>query len=148
MAISFYSTRDKYGEFSNFSRHPVYLDGKRYPTSEHYFQAQKFARTEPDYEEKIRLAKSAREAADMGRSRAHKLRPDWESVKDDVMLAALRAKFTQHQELRQLLLTTGDEELIEASPTDLYWGTGADGQGKNMLGQLLVQVRQELKANS
>src|SRR5262249_32855209 len=92
--ITFYSTNDEYGCFSNFSRHTVFLKGKKWPTSEHYFQAQKFAGTE--HEEKVRLCKTAREAADMGRSRKLPLRKDWESVKDQIMLDAVRAKFTQH----------------------------------------------------
>ena len=65
--IHFYSTRDEYGCFSNFSRHPVFLKGKRWPTTEHYFQAQKFAGSR--HEEEVRRCKTAREAANLGRSR-------------------------------------------------------------------------------
>ena len=109
--INFYSTRDPYGEFSNFSIHRIFLKDKLWPTSEHYFQAQKFAGTE--HEEAVRVAPTAKIAAEMGRDRKRPLRPDWESVKDDVMREAVRAKFTQHKELRELLLSTGDAELIE-----------------------------------
>jgi ribA/ribD-fused uncharacterized protein len=141
--IEFYSTGGEYGCFSNFSRHPVVLKGKRWPTSEHYFQAQKFADTE--HEEAVRLCKTAREAANMGRSRKLPLRRDWEAVKDQVMLEALRAKFTQHDELKAVLLGTGDAVLVEHTPKDGYWGDGGDGSGENRLGQLLMQVRQELR---
>ena len=55
-AMRFYRVNEPYGAFSNFSPHPVTLKGRTWPTSEHYFQAQKFAGT--DYEEAIRLAKS------------------------------------------------------------------------------------------
>src|SRR5947199_10846861 len=109
--IRFYSTRAEYGCFSNFSRHPIFLAGKRWPTSEHYFQAQKFAGT--PHEEAVRLCKTPRQAADMGRSRKLPLRPDWESVKDDVMLEVVRAKFTQHEDLKATLLGTGDATLVE-----------------------------------
>jgi ribA/ribD-fused uncharacterized protein len=142
--INFYSARDEYGCFSNFSRHPIFLDGKRWPTSEHYFQAQKFAGT--GREEEIRLAKTPMEAANLGRSRRHPMRRDWEAVKEAVMYAALRAKFTQHDDLKAILLGTGDATLVEHTSNDSYWGDGGDGSGRNRLGQLLMRLREELRA--
>jgi ribA/ribD-fused uncharacterized protein len=112
-------------------------------TSEHYFQAQKFAGTE--HEEAVRAAKSPMVAARMGRSRERPLRPDWESVKDEIMREALQAKFAQHASLRALLLSTGDAELVEHTTNDRYWADGGDGTGKNRLGQLLVELRGELR---
>lgn len=144
--IRFYSTAGEYGCFSNFSRHPVFLKGKRWPTSEHYFQAQKFA-GEPD-EEEIRRASKPMLAAQMGRDRKRPLRRDWEKVKERVMLDALRAKFTQHDELRAVLLGTGDAVLVEHTANDSYWGDGGDGSGKNRLGILLMQLREELQATA
>ena len=70
--INFYSTKGAYGCFSNFSRHSVFLKGKKWPTSEHYFQAQKFAGTE--HEEAVRTCSKPSEAAAMGRSRKLPLR--------------------------------------------------------------------------
>src|SRR6516165_7047212 len=104
--INFYRTGDKYGCFSNFSAYPVVIGGKVWPTSEHYFQAQKFAGTE--HEEAIRSAKSPMIAARMGRDRSKPIRADWEQVKDDLMREAVRAKFSQHADLREILLATGD----------------------------------------
>ena len=101
--ILFYRVNEAYGGFSNFSPQPIELKGQVWPTSEHYFQAQKFAGTE--HEEAVRRAKSPIIAARMGRNRKLPLRPDWESAKDDIMRAALRAKFSQHPALRSLLLT-------------------------------------------
>src|SRR3974390_1074688 len=138
--IHFYRVNEPYGEFSNFSPHPFGLQGKTWPTSEHYFQAQKFAGT--DQEEAIRQAKSPMIAARLGRSRSHPLRPDWEKIKDDVMREALLAKFTQNPALRWLLLSTEEEELIEHTSNDRYWGDGGDGTGKNRLGQLLMELRE------
>jgi N-glycosidase YbiA len=147
MAILFYGTKLRpYGCFSNFSAHPFELDGKRWPRSEHYFQAQKFLGTDDAYAERIRLANSPMVAARLGRSRSHPIRQDWEHVKDDVMLRAVRRKFETHAEIRDVLLGTGDEELVENAPRDRYWGIGADGTGKNRLGQILVEVRQELRS--
>jgi ribA/ribD-fused uncharacterized protein len=140
--IQFYSVSGEYGSFSNFSPHPVLLKGKTWPTSEHYFQAQKFAGT-PD-EEEVRRAKSPMIAARMGRSRKRPLRKDWESVKDAVMYEAVLAKFTQHADLRNLLLATADATIVEHTENDAYWGDGGDGRGKNRLGQTLMRVREDL----
>ncbi len=133
--IHFYRPKEPYGEFSNFSPHPIELDGKVWPTSEHYFQAQKFGGTE--HEERIRLAKSPMVAAAIGRNRDLPLRRDWERVKEDVMRTALKAKFTQHPTLRELLLSTRKAEVVEHTPRDRYWGDGGNGRGKNRLGELL-----------
>jgi ribA/ribD-fused uncharacterized protein len=84
----------------------------------------------------------------MGRSRKLPLRRDWEAVKDQVMLEALRAKFTQHEDLRAILLGTGEARLVEHTANDSYWGDGGDGSGKNRLGQLLMGLREELRAEA
>lgn len=119
--VEFASLRGPYGAFSNFAPYPIALNGKQWPTNEHYFQAQKFAGTE--HEEAIRLARSPMVAARMGRSRKRPLRPDWEAVKDGVMETAVRAKFTQHAELRRLLLSTADARIVEHRARDTYWVT-------------------------
>jgi N-glycosidase YbiA len=141
--IKFYRVSEPYGEFSNFAAFPIKICGKIWPTSEHFFQARKFPDTE--YEEAIRRANSPMIAARMGRSRTDPIRKDWEAVKDDVMRQALKAKFTQHPGLRALLLSTGDAPLVEHTRNDKYWGDGGDGSGKNRLGLLLMELRQELK---
>jgi ribA/ribD-fused uncharacterized protein len=141
--ILFYRVNEPYGEFSNFSPHPIKVNGKRWPTSEHFFQAQKFAGTE--YEEKIREANSPMIAARLGRSRKEPLRPDWEAEKENVMRQALRAKFTQHEDLNALLLNTGDAVLVEHTANDRYWADNGDGTGKNRLGALLMELREELR---
>jgi ribA/ribD-fused uncharacterized protein len=146
MPIHFYSTRDAYGCFSNFSAHGIQLKGVWWPTSEHYFQAQKFAGT--PHEEQVRLAKSPKQAAEMGRERSRPLRGDWEQVKDDVMREAVLQKFLTHADIQQTLLSTGDEELVEATSNDYYWGCGTNGTGKNMLGKILMEVRAEIRART
>jgi ribA/ribD-fused uncharacterized protein len=143
MPIYFYSATAAYGCFSNFSAHGIELRGVWWRTTEHYFQAQKFAGT--PHEEAIRLAKTPKQAAKMGRDRQRPLRADWEDVKDDIMREAVRQKFRTYPELRQVLLATGNEELIEHAPADYYWGSGADGSGHNRLGQILMEVRDELR---
>ena len=142
--IKFYHQYEPYYEFTNFSQYPIQLDGKQWPTTEHYFQAQKFIGT--PYEEAIRKQPNARGAFDMSRnpSVSHWRRGDWDRVKDDVMLKCLRAKFTQHKDLREKLLDTGERHLIEHTSNDSYWGDGGDGSGQNKLGKLLMRVRKEI----
>lgn len=144
MTIYFYSNREEpYGCFSNFSAHGVDLDGLWWPTTEHYFQAQKFVGT--PYMEKVRRAASPKQAAEFGRDRQQPLRADWEDVKDAVMFKAVLRKFELHAEIREILLSTGEEELVENAPGDYYWGCGADGSGQNKLGKILEQVRANLR---
>ncbi|MES2568451.1 MAG: NADAR family protein [Verrucomicrobiota bacterium] len=143
--LHFYQVDKPYGGFSNFSRHPIECDGVTWPTSEHYFQAQKFAGDA--HKEEIRLAATPMLAARMGRERSRPLRPDWELVKDDVMRTAVRAKFTRHAALREELLSTGDAILVEHTSNDRYWGDGGDGTGKNMLGIILMEIREELRGS-
>ena len=143
--INFYSVNDAYGEFSNFAAFPITLQGKRWPTSEHYFQAQKFQNSA--HQKEIVKAKTPMIAARLGRDRKKRLRRDWESVKDNVMREAVTAKFAQHDELREILLATGQAKLVEHTTNDGYWGDGADGSGKNMLGRILMEVRERLRAH-
>ncbi len=145
MPILFYSTREiPYGCFSNFSAHPFTLDNQRWRTSEHYFQAMKFY-PHWDHITAIREMPSPMQAAKAGRSRARPLRPDWEDVKDDIMRRAVMAKFEAHADIRDILLGTGDEDLIENTTTDHYWGCGSTGTGKNMLGIILMETRTILR---
>lgn len=72
-----------------------------------------------------------------------KMRLDWDQVKDDVMLKALIAKFSQNTHLSKKIADTGDKLLIEHTSRDSYWGDGGNGTGLNMLGKLLMQVRSE-----
>lgn len=73
------------------------------------------------------------------------LRTDWEDVKDAIMLDAVRCKFQTHEHPRDLLLSTGNAYIAENAPMDAYWGIGPDGTGLNRLGEILMQVREELK---
>lgn len=137
----FNRTDDPYGCFSNFSKHPI-LVVTTWPTSEHYFQAQKFLDGELQF--KILMEPSPMIAARMGRNRSWPLRPDWDDVRDDVMRTAIRAKVRQHHDVRDTLLSTGNAEIVEYTKSDSYWGDGGDGSGKNMLGRILMEVRDEL----
>ncbi|XP_006648632.1 riboflavin biosynthesis protein PYRR, chloroplastic [Oryza brachyantha] len=155
--ISFYKTWDTFGAFSNFSPHPIHMpdetgDYFTWLTVEHYYQAHKFIGVDsPQAREiiqEIKLAKSPEEAARIGRTRQREfqelVRPDWDSIKTDVMYRAIKCKFSTYSHLTDMLLSTAGSVLVEASPHDLFWGGGREGEGMNYLGRLLMQLRSEI----
>lgn len=144
--IKFYKVNDLFGCFSNFAPFPVFIDGKLWPTSEHYFQAQKFHGSE--FEEAIRKEPSPMKAALMGRDRKKQLRKDWDAIKDEVMYKAVQAKILQHETIRIELRNTLNAEIVEHTKNDNYWGDGGDGSGKNKLGKILMQIRDAEKTGS
>lgn len=144
--ILFYNKHEPYYEFTNFSPHDVVYAGKRYPTSEHLFQSFKFLDSQPAIAEHIRKC-GDRPSAVFDEAHRHQkwVRSDWRQVNVEKMEVTLRLKFTQHTDLKALLLGTGDAELVEDSPKDFFWGIGADGSGRNELGKALERVRDELR---
>jgi ribA/ribD-fused uncharacterized protein len=159
--IKFYGIHGPHGFCSNFYCAEITIEKERYLSNEHYYQAMKTL--DPDERTAIRNAPTPGKAKRLGSKCT--LREDWDSVvgtealhkifsddkgivvelvKDHLMCAALTCKFTQHPDLRDALLQTGAEELVEDSPTDLYWGIGRDGTGKNKLGRMLVLIRSRL----
>lgn len=142
MPIYFFREFDAHGYMSNFSEHAVTLKGKVWPTSEHYYQAQKHAGT--PLEEEVRLAPTPLAAKELASDPSRRLRPDWEEVKVDVMRESVLAKFEQNEDARAALLATGDEELVEKSE-DAFWGSGPDMKGHSWLGRVLMEVRAKLR---
>lgn len=164
-AMRFYKSWDVNGALSNFSPHPIDAplvwvgreddtDAKNiceWPTVEHFYQAQKFGGVDdPDATsamEAIRAASSPEEAARIGRTlqrtNPRLIRPDWDECKERVMRDALRAKLTRHAAPRNLLLGSraAGQCVLEDSPTDAVWGVGRDGTGGNLLGRLLMELR-------
>lgn len=146
--IYFYTANTQpYGCFSNFSAHGFTLEGVYWRTNEHYFQAMKFHHSPKDMADVAR-ANTPKLAASIGRDRKRPLRRDWESVKDAVMRHGVLAKFQAHADIREILLGTGEAQLVENSPVDYYWGCGADGSGKNKLGLILMDVRAALRSEA
>lgn len=128
---------------SNMADCPIVIDGVAWPTSEHYYQAMKFA--DPALRERIRAATSPYLAAAIGNDRRNPLRPGWDGERVQVMETAMRAKFTQDAAARAALLATGDERLVDHTAGDAFWGDGGDGRGANMLGAILMRLRSELR---
>lgn len=159
--INFYKAEDLYGQFSNFYLRSIEVDGVTYPSSEHYYQTQKYP-DNPDIVKSMmdtmnpgivyKIAHDKNNSALYGRK-------DWngknennenneEPYKHIVMMKALRAKFTQHEDFKKMLLETGNKTLVEHTTRDKYWGDGGDGKGKNMLGKMLMIIRDELRTNT
>ena len=142
--------RDKYFFLSNFYEAPITYNGITYKNNEAAFQAQKcisayqIAHGEKVFtdERTLFINLSARDAKRLGRK--VDLRSDWERVKVGIMKDIVRAKFTQNEDLRDKLLETKDELLCEGNTWgDRIWGT-VNGVGRNLLGQILMDVREEI----
>lgn len=146
--IRFYRANEKpYGAFSNLYRRTVEFEGDVFPTAEHAYQAGKARKPE------VRRWLMAAPTPALLAMAAHGLytwdiAPGWSRTKFDRMRGVLRAKFTQHEDLAALLLSTGDARLVESatvdSPVNRLWGE-VNGVGQNMLGLLLMEVRQWLR---
>ena len=139
----FFSRSDVLQEFAAWSKHAFELEGKQWPSVEHYYQAMKFKK-EAD-QEKVRLAESPKLARKLGRSRLRKIRKDWKKIKVVIMTRAVYTKCRTYPEIAQKLLDTEDRKLVENSQYDYFWGCGRDRRGGNQYGNVLMSVRKKLK---
>lgn len=170
--IYFYRENEQYGELSNFyplDSNPIIYQGKSYPTSEHLYQALKYL-THPyatdrhiQYAELIRTTNTPNKSKILANKRTAltyqwqrdlkmiidqfpevDINPEWESIKDEMMTFVLKMKFNSHPHCKHVLKSTRNAKLTERTIKDNYWADGGDGSGKNMLGKLLMKVRDEL----
>ncbi len=101
----------EYYVLCNFSAFEVEYRGKKYPTSEHAYQATKFFKTRPDLAKKIQSAKSAHEAFKMADKYKKHRDTNWDNVKVDIMKEILHCKVQQHEYVKRKLLQTKKEKL-------------------------------------
>lgn len=137
--IQFYEPDEHHGFLSNFASSPINLSGYVWPTSEHYYQAQKFVA--PEVQAQIRQAATPDEAFRLSRIYEAQVKDDWMEVRTAVMRFIVFEKFRQNPRLAHLLVSTGDKVLKEHSHKDDFWGDGGDGTGRNELGKILMEVR-------
>lgn len=118
------------------------LDGKEWPTVEHYYQAMKFP-TLPEFQETIRALPTATAAAKAGKTKDPEkpIRADWKEQRQSILRKAIFAKFDQNPPLKKILLDTYPRPLIFADATDAFWGIGRTKLGQNKLGQTLMEYR-------
>lgn len=146
------SFRGDFAFLSNFYQCEIVLDGLRYPSVEHAFQAQKTLDT--NMQRRIAVAVTASEAKRLGRS--VKLRHDWEEKKVGIMhnlLLPIKFSPTRNPGLAKRLLKTKDRQLVELNTWgDVIWGVRSrirEGAtvylGTNLLGEGLMQVRRMLQ---
>ncbi len=143
--VRFYRATGPYGYLSNLFLRPIAFDGRPFRCSEEAYQWGKPKRA--DVAEWLVTAPSPHLCA----LAAHALlrwdvREDWQQIKVQRMRDVLVAKFAQHPDLAERLLATGRARLVEDSKMDAFWGTGKNGAGKNMLGVLLMEVRESLRS--
>ena len=139
--IDFNSKAKLNKELSNFHMTPFELDSIKWPTVEHYFQASKFL--DQKNKDIILKCSTPAEAKKVGRHLSP-LRKDWDIIKKEIMYKAVKAKFEQNEDLRKLLISTGDALLREKSRFDRFWAVGSKGNGGNELGKIMMRVRKEL----
>jgi ribA/ribD-fused uncharacterized protein len=146
--IPFYRANEKpYGAFSNLFRREIVFEDRIYPTAEHAYQAGK-ARKEEVREWILSAPTPALVAMAAHGLYTWDIVPEWSQLKFERMRQVLYAKFTQHEDLKKLLLSTGTARLVEAgkvpNAVNCTWGE-VNGKGKNMLGVLLMELRSELR---
>ena len=160
--IDFYYPAQPGFVFTNFyqPQHPITIDGESWPTTEHYYQACKFNKGSPEWKAIQALPTADAVYKYIYPNRPHSFAPiklhltesQWLAKRDEVMMTALRAKAQHVPEFRKALQDSGDKLLFEVSPKDSYWGTGKDRKtqktGKNVLGSMLMQIRDEIKAGA
>ncbi len=153
--VAFWKVGNEYGVFSNWYLRYMEIHAKKYNSVEQYMMYQKaliFGDDEIAHE--IMQTHSMSKIKALGRRVRNYDDKKWNEVRYDVVLTAVRAKFTQHEDLKRVLLETGDAEIVEASPYDRIWGIGTNRpheimdkqkwKGQNLLGKALMQVREEL----
>lgn len=146
--VRFYRANEKpYGAFSNLFRRPITFEDATFPTAEHAYQAGKARRPE------VRHWLMAAPSPALLAMAAHGLyqwdvTPAWSRIKFDRMRSVLQVKFSQHPDLAELLLSTGDARLVECATVDnavnRLWGEVEGKGGQNMLGIMLMEVRNKL----
>ncbi len=146
-----------HGPFSQWHKSNFNIGGVDYNCAEQYMMASK-ARLFIDVraEHAIMASKDPEQQKFFGRG-VHNFNVDkWNKVCKRIVFEANQAKFSQDEDLKQLLLDTGDRILVEASPLDKIWGIGLakedplaldqnQWKGTNWLGEVLMQVREHLK---
>lgn len=139
-SINFVESRWHY--LSPFSAHEVEIDGVTYKTAEHAYQA---LRMVSEAQAEVRIATSPLEAWRIAQRLKKENMLDEGIDKDELMEKIFRAKLLQHPDIEEILLESGDRELLKIYDTDYYWGTGADGSGQNKMGKLWMKLRNELR---
>jgi hypothetical protein len=144
MAIRFLSNIEKWKDFSNLAPYPIYIEGENWKSTEHYYQYKKFEKVDLEFAIKLKNLESPKEVKKLSLQN-NNFPKNWKDIKVEILKYAIFKKFERYENLQKLLISTGKEILIEANVEDYFWGEGADGSGKNMMGKILMEVRLNLQ---
>ena len=149
--------KGEYKTFDNQAEYPIQINDTKYPSVEHYFQAQKALEfDDKEIYEKIMKTPSGKAVKALGKKVRNFIKELWDSKRLEIMMKGIRAKFIQHPELQKQLLETGNKKIGEADPRNTYWGIGTSintelskdpskWKGQNQLGKILMILRDEFK---
>lgn len=137
------SRSDVNHQLSSYARLGFELDGAEWPSVEHYYQGMKFEDTE--LRESIRATDHPDKAKALAEANKRQVREDWPQVREVMMTRAVYIKSRTHAAVAAALLATGDQQIVESSQYDYFWGCGRDGRGNNAFGKVLMAVRDKLK---
>lgn len=143
MSVDFYKEFGELGFLANYSNHGFVVDGVFYPTVEHYYQASKFSN--PKIREKILKARTPKEASIIGRNPDNKRIPHFKEIKNQKMEEGIYYKFSQNKDIRSKLLETRHDVIREMSVKESYWGVGPNLDGENVVGKILMRVRERIR---
>ena len=141
--IEFYKEFGELGYLANYSNHGFTKNDVFYKTVEHYYQSEKFS--DPEIKNKIINADTPKEASNIGRDRSNKRIPNFKDIKEQVMFDGVLEKFRQNRDIAYKLIETRNKKIAEATIDEYYWGIGKDKSGKNVIGDILVKVRERIK---
>ena len=134
----------------NFSAFSLVIDNVEYKTAEHAFQSIKFLKTNKEIAEEIRLSSSPFDARALAHKYKSQRREDWKDVKYDIMEQILYEKTIQNEHVKERLLETGNNRIVEdcGEDDDKDWGCGIDGTGENNLGKIWMRIRDKISRQS
>jgi N-glycosidase YbiA len=132
--------------FDNFASFQVDYAGRRWPTSEHAYQASHFFDTDPELVEAIAEARSAHDAYKLAKANGDKAPENWDDIKVDVMYGICKEKMLQNPYVLVKLLASGDLDIVEDSTKDAFWGWGPNRDGRNELGKIWMKLRDQLRS--
>lgn len=134
---------DTSSPLSSWSKQPIFLEDKEWPSVEHYVQAMKYSNI--SYQEKIRAAEHPKLAKKLGGSRWKRKKPEWQLEREVYMTRGMYIKCKTHQDVYDALMATGDQPILDTSNFDFFWGCGRDARGHNKFGKVLMEIRAKLQ---
>ncbi len=135
----------EYYMLSNWSAHAVEIWGNTFMTADHAYHWKKFVDSNPEIAEEIFKAKSPEIAKDIANKSKNLAKQFSDEEKIEIFYQINKAKCNQHQDIKKALIESGNQEIIEDSPFDSFWGWGADKNGRNELGKIWMRIREDLR---